>query len=229
MAGFLIFAVAFVTLLTLVVRLAKLHVRGELPEARALGLTTLFVGILLLVWWFVTRGEPGARIVQPLILPSPMEVLRAFVPLHFEQGLVRSAFSSWLRVTIGFALAAIVALPLGVYMATFSSVGRLLPPACFGRSLRAHHRLHSPQPNLVRHRRDAESRVPIHRLLRRPAAAGHQGHRGRARPRFWMWPPPKALPNGSLCAMSCSPSPQANIWDHMRGVLWCRLGLDHYG
>jgi NitT/TauT family transport system permease protein len=128
MAGFLIFAVAFVTLLTLVVRLAKLHVRGELPEAMALGLTTLFVGILLVVWWFVTRGEPGARIVQPLILPSPMEVLRAFVPLHFEQGLVRSAFSSWLRVTIGFALAAIVALPLGVYMATFSSVAAFFRP-----------------------------------------------------------------------------------------------------
>jgi NitT/TauT family transport system permease protein len=128
MAGFLIFAVAFVTLLTLVVRLAKLHVRGELPEVRALGLTTLFVGILLLVWWFVTRGEPGARIVQPLILPSPMEVLRAFVPLHFEQGLVRSAFSSWLRVTIGFALAAIVALPLGVYMATYSSVAAFFRP-----------------------------------------------------------------------------------------------------
>jgi NitT/TauT family transport system permease protein len=126
--GFLVFALAFVTLLTLVVRLARLHVRGELPEARALGLTALFVGVVLVVWWFLTRGEPSARMVQQLILPSPMEVLRAFGPLHFEQGLVRSALTSWGRVTVGFLLAAIVAVPLGVYMATFPSIAAFFRP-----------------------------------------------------------------------------------------------------
>jgi NitT/TauT family transport system permease protein len=125
---FLVFALAFVSLLTLVVRLAALHVRGELPETKALGLTALFVGVILVVWWFLTRGDQAARIVQPLILPSPMEVLRSFVPLHVEQGLVRSAFTSWYRVTTGFILAAIVALPLGVYMATFSSVAAFFRP-----------------------------------------------------------------------------------------------------
>lgn len=126
--GFLVFAVLFVAALTLVVNLAKLHVRSEQPYTRALGLTTLFVGIGLIIWWFITRGEPSSRIVQPLILPSPMEVLRAFGPLHFEQGLVRSALTSWLRVTTGFALAALVAVPLGVYMATFPSVAAFFRP-----------------------------------------------------------------------------------------------------
>jgi NitT/TauT family transport system permease protein len=119
---------AFVALLTLVVRLARLRVNAVLPYTRAVGLTALFIGLLLLVWWFVTRGEPGTRIVQSLILPSPMEVLRAFRPLHFEQGLVRSAYSSWLRVTAGFGLAALVALPLGVYMATFPPVAAFFRP-----------------------------------------------------------------------------------------------------
>lgn len=126
--GFLVFAALFVAALTLIVNLAKLHVRSEQPYTRALGLTALFVGIVLAVWWFITRGEPGSRIVQPLILPSPMEVLRAFGPLHFEQGLVRSALTSWLRVTTGFALAALVAVPLGVYMATFPSVAAFFRP-----------------------------------------------------------------------------------------------------
>ena len=85
--GFPIFALAFVVVLTLVVRLAKLRVRGRLAYSRGLGLTALFVGILLLIWWALTRGEMGERMVQPLILPSPLEVLRAFGPLHFEQGL----------------------------------------------------------------------------------------------------------------------------------------------
>ena len=57
-----------------------------------------------------------------------MEVLRSFAPLHFERGLVRSALTSWLRVTAGFALAAIVALPLGVYMATFAPIAAFFRP-----------------------------------------------------------------------------------------------------
>jgi NitT/TauT family transport system permease protein len=126
--GFLVFALAFVALLTLVVRLARLHVRGELDYVRGLGLTALFVGVLLGVWWFLTRGQTGERIIQPLILPSPMEVLHSFVPLHTEQGLVLSAFASWRRVTTGFALAVIVAVPLGVYMATFSSIAAFFRP-----------------------------------------------------------------------------------------------------
>jgi len=126
--GFPIFALVFVALLTLVVRLASLRVRGKLQYIRGLGLTAIFIGVLLLAWWLVTRGEVGERMVQPLILPSPMEVLKAFVPLHFEQGLVLSALSSWVRVTAGFLLAMIVAVPLGIYMATFSSVAAFFRP-----------------------------------------------------------------------------------------------------
>jgi len=126
--GFVVFALGFAALLTLVVRLARLHVRGELDYSRALGLTVLFVGVILVVWWFLTRGQIGERIVQPLILPSPLEVLQSFAPLHIEQGLVRSAITSWLRVTTGFALAALVALPLGVYMATFPSIAAFFRP-----------------------------------------------------------------------------------------------------
>ena len=129
MLGFLIFAVAFVTVLTLVVRFASLRVRSELPRKNALGLTAIFVVILLAGWWFVTRGVlPEQRLVSPIILPSPLEVLQAFKPLHFEQGLVRSIITSWMRVTTGFALAALVAVPLGVYMATFPGVAAFFRP-----------------------------------------------------------------------------------------------------
>src|SRR5215831_6202427 len=141
MAGFLIFALVFVTALTLVVRLGRLHVRGELAYSKAIGLTVLFVSVILLVWWFLTRdrvshqpdagaleGPTTSRIVQPLILPSPMEVLHSFIPLHFEQGLVRSALTSWLRVSAGFLLAALVAVPLGIYMATFPPIAAFFRP-----------------------------------------------------------------------------------------------------
>jgi len=129
MFGFLILAITFVTLLTLVVRLCRLRVRQELPETKSLGLTVGFVVLLLAAWWFVTRGATiEQRILPPLILPSPMEVLHAFPVLHFEQGLVRSALVSFLRVSAGFTLAAIVAVPLGVYMATFPPVAAFFRP-----------------------------------------------------------------------------------------------------
>jgi len=129
MLGFLVFAAAFVTVLTLVVRLGGLTVRADLPRSRALALTGLFVALLLLGWWFVTRGATvEQRILTPIILPSPLEVLRVFPRLHFEQGLVQSALISFLRVTAGFLLAALVAVPLGVYMATFPPIAAFFRP-----------------------------------------------------------------------------------------------------
>jgi len=129
MFGFFIFAITFVGLLTLVVRLCQLRVRQELPETKSLGLTVGFVALLLAAWWLLTRGATvEQRILPPLILPSPMEVLHAFPVLHFEQGLVRSALVSFLRVSAGFTLAAIVAVPLGVYMATFPPVAAFFRP-----------------------------------------------------------------------------------------------------
>jgi NitT/TauT family transport system permease protein len=126
--GFLIFALSFVTILTIVVRVARLRVRGQLSYARALSISTLFVIVVVAVWWFLSRGETDERIVSRLILPSPIEVLQAFKPLHVEQGLVRSILNSWLRVTTGFLLAAIVAVPLGVYMATFTPIAAFFRP-----------------------------------------------------------------------------------------------------
>jgi NitT/TauT family transport system permease protein len=127
--GLCIFAIAFVAVLTLVVRLSGLRVRAELPDTKALGLTLSFAAILLLGWWFLTAGaNVEDRVLSPIILPSPLEVLQAFPKLHFEQGLVRGALISFMRVGIGFTLAAIVAVPLGVFMATFPPVSAFFRP-----------------------------------------------------------------------------------------------------
>jgi NitT/TauT family transport system permease protein len=129
MRGFFLFAFAFVALITLVVRLGRIRVRKEISDRASLGLTAAFIALLLLAWWIVTRGTNiEDRVIAPLILPSPLEVLQAFPPLHFDQGLVRSVLTSFMRVTTGFALAAIVALPLGVYMATFPAMAAFFRP-----------------------------------------------------------------------------------------------------
>jgi NitT/TauT family transport system permease protein len=129
MIGFFTFAILFVIVLTAVVRLAQLRVRRNLPQRNGLLLTTAFVGLALVGWWLLTRGATvEQRVLAPLILPSPMEVLAAFPRLHFDQGLVRSAITSFIRVTEGFSLAALVAVPLGIYMATFPGVAAFFRP-----------------------------------------------------------------------------------------------------
>lgn len=122
-------AVAFVAALTAVVRLTRLKVREDLTERNTLLLTLGFIGLLLLAWWALTRGKTiEQRVLAPLILPSPVEVLQAFPRLHFDQALVRSALTSFVRVSEGFSLAAIVAVPLGIYMATFPAVAAFFRP-----------------------------------------------------------------------------------------------------
>ncbi len=129
MLPYVIAVAAFVVALTLVVRFCGLVVRREIQAARALGLTVGFVALLLVAWWFLTRGEHVEdRILSPIILPSPTEVIAAFPKLHFDQALVRNAGISFQRVTEGFVLAAIVAVPLGVYMATFPAVSAFFRP-----------------------------------------------------------------------------------------------------
>ena len=119
----------FVILLTMVVRLGNMKVRKAISEEMNIGLIWTFVGLVLVSWWFVTRGETvESRILVPLILPSPIEVLQAFPKLHFEQGLVRSVWISFQRIATGFSLAVLASFFLGVYMAAFTQMASFFKP-----------------------------------------------------------------------------------------------------
>ena len=129
MLNFLIGILVLILVLTLAIRLAGWRVRRELPQSRQVLLTGAFVGLVLVGWTFVTNGDRVEdRILSPLILASPMEVLWEFPRLHFEQQLVRHAATSFVRVTTGFAFAALLAIPLGVYMASFTSISAFFRP-----------------------------------------------------------------------------------------------------
>ena len=129
MLGFFLFAVLFVGLLTALVRLAGLGVRQELPRRNGLWFTALFIALALVAWWLLTRGDRFEdRMVNVTILPSPLEMVKAFVPLHLDQALVRNAITSIQRITLGFTLAVIIAVPMGLYMATFAPIAAFFRP-----------------------------------------------------------------------------------------------------
>ena len=80
-------------------------------------------------WWLLTRGEtPEERMISPLILPSPWEVLFSFKSLWFQAELSRSTLASLLRVIAGFTAGLLIAFPLGLFMGSFSRGKALFEP-----------------------------------------------------------------------------------------------------
>jgi len=126
---FYIAALVFAAALFCLGKFGKMPVRRPIPYFSGVLLTASFVALVLAAWIFFTAGSSVEnRLLAPLILPSPGEVLSAFPKLHFHQGLVRGVVISFGRIASGFLLAAIVAVPLGIFMASYSRVAAFFKP-----------------------------------------------------------------------------------------------------
>ena len=87
------------------------------------------------LWWFVTRGE-SEEILSYTILPSPGETLASLSSLWFDRALTRNLLATLWRVTLGFGLAALIGIPLGVLCGCFSRINAFFSPlSVFGRNI----------------------------------------------------------------------------------------------
>ncbi|MGE3164997.1 MAG: ABC transporter permease [Planctomycetota bacterium] len=116
-------------------QLFELRTRPSRPLAWILGTSSL--ALLLLVWWWLTRGsEPEFRILSPVVLPSPAEVWRSAPSLFLERGLFRGIAATLERVGLGFALAVVVGVPLGILAGAWRPFDAFLAPlSLFGRNV----------------------------------------------------------------------------------------------
>jgi NitT/TauT family transport system permease protein len=88
------------------------------------------------LWWWLTRGEAEERILGYTTLPSPSETFASFPSLWFDRELTRNLLVTLRRLSLGFGLATIVAIPLGVLCGCFSRVNAFfLPLILFGRNI----------------------------------------------------------------------------------------------
>ncbi len=102
--------------------------RRTIPRWQAALSGVLGVAICLGAWWFVTRGEPESRLLGPTVLPSPLETFKTFPTLWFDRALTRNTLVTLKRVALGFALAALIGVPVGVLCGCFSRIAALLAP-----------------------------------------------------------------------------------------------------
>src|SRR3954471_24023268 len=95
------------------------------------------MGLIVLLWWAATSGIGSEdRWISPVILPSPLEVIRSFPVLLNERALLQSIAATLKRVLIGFGLAALIGVPLGIAAGSWRVIEAAgAPLALFGRNL----------------------------------------------------------------------------------------------
>ncbi len=105
------------------------EIRGNTSPGWSIILGTLPVVVLIGIWWYLTSGDVAEeRIVSPVTLPSPLEVLQSFPSLITKGKLLEGIAASFQRVFIGFLIATAVALPLGIAMGSFGKVKQMFQP-----------------------------------------------------------------------------------------------------
>lgn len=109
-------------------KLPWLGIRTPVSFTWKIVLGTIPILSLFLIWWLLTAGQAEMRILSPLILPSPVEVLKSFKSLWFEAELTRSVIASTFRVVLGFLVGVMISFPLGLFMASFSKIKALFDP-----------------------------------------------------------------------------------------------------
>lgn len=98
-------------------------VRTPIPRARALVLVAL--GLLLPLLGWMALAASGW--VEPVFMPGPGAVLQRMAD-WWADGLLEDVAISTLRVVSGWALSALIALPLGLLIGSFRTVQALLEP-----------------------------------------------------------------------------------------------------
>src|SRR4051794_1826385 len=102
----------------------RLALREQTPNRWRLPLMVALPVLVLAVWFIATTGDGG----NAFILPSPLQTLRGFLQLWFEQDLATATLISTRRIAIAVGLSITLALPLGVLMGAYDPFFRLMDP-----------------------------------------------------------------------------------------------------
>jgi NitT/TauT family transport system permease protein len=80
--------------------------------------------IPIVMWWIASAGGW----VDKVFLPSPVDVLVRIGKWFNEDNLLRDIWISTYRVSVGWLLSALIALPLGLFIGTYRPIQALLEP-----------------------------------------------------------------------------------------------------
>ncbi len=96
-------------------------VRKDVHALTAFLLGLIPIIVVFIIWIIITWNFPNGRIMSPIILPGPSDILASLPKMFLPQmRLAQGICSSLMRITFGFFIALAIAFPLGVLMGSFS-------------------------------------------------------------------------------------------------------------
>lgn len=98
--------------------------KSAAERRRDLAYTAVSIGLAIGVWWVLSKSG----IVNPVLLPSPGEVIVALGASLEDGSLWEHIWASMARVLNGFFLGFVLAVPIGVLMGNFLVAYRLIDP-----------------------------------------------------------------------------------------------------
>ena len=98
--------------------------REPIPKSLYLILTLGSFAFFLVIWSILTYGG----FIDPLFLPSPGRVFQAGWDLFAELSFATDIFNSVYRVMVGFIVAALMGVPIGLIMGTFKAAEAITEP-----------------------------------------------------------------------------------------------------
>jgi NitT/TauT family transport system permease protein len=99
-------------------------IRSDLSRPAKLSLAIAAWVLVIAIWAIVTHWN----FVNRFSVPTPLEVIRAFPALWTESDLFKNVATSWWRIGQAFLWCSVVAIPLGVLMASFRWVYEFVNP-----------------------------------------------------------------------------------------------------
>lgn len=101
-----------------------MQIKKDIPKRRYFTLGLLGFFLFLIIWFLLTY----TGIVKEFFLPSPIKVLQSTARLFIESNLFSDIVISIYRIAVGFFLASIIAIPLGILAGSVKSIEAFLEP-----------------------------------------------------------------------------------------------------
>lgn len=81
---------------------------------------------VLIMWYLITK----LGWIKPLLLPSPYKVFNYFIESLQNNTLIENAGVSIYRIMMGFLLAVILGVPIGIFVGSFKFIEAIIRPIC---------------------------------------------------------------------------------------------------
>lgn len=101
-----------------------IRIKKEMPKKESIVLALIGIAIFISVWSALSYGG----ILEEYFLPTPTKTISSMATLFTEQGFLNDILISLYRILSGFALAIVIAFPIGILIGSFRFFQALIEP-----------------------------------------------------------------------------------------------------